>query len=58
MAASNPSREVILARIREGLRTPSPPMEAQTFAGPIFEPVVNPLERFQQECKANRKSVV
>jgi L-lactate dehydrogenase complex protein LldG len=53
MAASNPSREAILARIREGLRTPAPPMEAQTFLGPIFDPVGNPLERFQQECKAN-----
>jgi L-lactate dehydrogenase complex protein LldG len=53
VAASNPSREAILARIREGLRTPAPPLEERTFAGPIFEPVENPLERFQQECKAN-----
>lgn len=53
MATGNPSREAILARIREGLRTPAPPMAPQTFAGPIFEAVVNPLERFQQECKAN-----
>ncbi|HXA86048.1 MAG TPA: LUD domain-containing protein [Candidatus Dormibacteraeota bacterium] len=53
MAISNPSREAILARIREGLRTPAPPIEAKTFYGPIFEAVENPLERFQQECKAN-----
>ena len=53
MATSNPSRESILARIREGLRTPAPPMEAQAFTGPIFEAVENPLQRFQQECKAN-----
>jgi L-lactate dehydrogenase complex protein LldG len=53
MAINNPSREAILARIREGLRTPAPPMEAQTSTGPIFEAVENPLERFQQECKAN-----
>jgi L-lactate dehydrogenase complex protein LldG len=53
MATNNPSREAILARIREGLRTPAPPMEAQTFTGPIFEAVENPLERFQLECKAN-----
>jgi L-lactate dehydrogenase complex protein LldG len=53
MATSNPSREAILARIREGLRAPAPPMEAQTFTGPIFAAVENPLERFQQECKAN-----
>jgi L-lactate dehydrogenase complex protein LldG len=53
MATNNPSREAILARIRDGLRTPAPPMEAQTFTGPIFEAVENPLERFQLECKAN-----
>jgi L-lactate dehydrogenase complex protein LldG len=53
MATSNPSREAILARIREGLRMPAPPMDAQTFTGPIFEAVENPLERFQLECKAN-----
>jgi L-lactate dehydrogenase complex protein LldG len=49
----NPSREAILARIRDGLRTPGPPIEDKTFYGPIFEAVENPLERFQQECKAN-----
>ena len=53
VAASNPSREAILARIRDGLRTPAPPIEDTTFYGPIFEAVENPLERFQQECKAN-----
>lgn len=53
MATNNPSREAILTRIREGLRTPAPPIEAKVFDGPIFEPIENPLERFQQECKAN-----
>jgi L-lactate dehydrogenase complex protein LldG len=53
MATSNPSREAILARIRDGLRTPAPPIEDKIFYGPIFEAVENPLERFQQECKAN-----
>src|SRR5205814_4700560 len=53
VATANPSREAILARIREGLRAPAPPLEEKTFAGPIFEPVENPLERFQQKCKAN-----
>ena len=47
------SREEILARIRDGLRTPAPPIDDKTFYGPIFEAVENPLERFQQECKAN-----
>jgi L-lactate dehydrogenase complex protein LldG len=53
MTATNPSREAILARIRDGLRTPSPPIESKTFYGPIFEAVENPLDRFQQECKTN-----
>ena len=53
MATSNPSREAILARIREGLQTPIAPIETKSFAGPIFEPIANPLERFEQECKAN-----
>jgi L-lactate dehydrogenase complex protein LldG len=53
LAISNPSREAILTRIREALRTPAPPIEAKVFDGPIFEPIENPLERFQQECKAN-----
>ena len=58
MAAANPSREAILARIRDGLRTPAPPLEEGRPNGPIFEsticePVTNPLERFQQESKAN-----
>jgi L-lactate dehydrogenase complex protein LldG len=53
LATSNPSREAILTRIREGLRTPAPPIEAKVFDGPIFAPIENPLERFQQECKAN-----
>jgi len=49
----NPSRERILERIRAGLRTAIP---EPVTTGPdrvIFEPVVNPLERFQQECVAN-----
>lgn len=53
MAAGNPSREAILARIREGLRSPAPPLQERAFTGPIFEPVQDPLERFQQESKAN-----
>ncbi|MGC2698453.1 MAG: LUD domain-containing protein [Candidatus Angelobacter sp.] len=53
MAATNPSREKILERIRTGLRVPAMPLDDRTFAAEIFEPVQNPLERFQQECKAN-----
>jgi L-lactate utilization protein LutC len=53
----NPSRERILQRIRAGLRASVP--EANVTADVtaldcvIFEPVVNPLERFQQECVSN-----
>ncbi len=52
MANENPARERILERIRAGLRVPV----AEPPAGPIgviFAPVENPLERFQQEPKAN-----
>jgi L-lactate dehydrogenase complex protein LldG len=52
----NPGRDRILERIRAGLRNgvaaPAAP-ETPTTQGAIFEPVANPLERFQQECKTN-----
>jgi len=53
MATPNPSREKILERIRTGLRAPVPELDDRNFAGEMFEPVTNPLERLQQECKAN-----
>src|SRR5438270_4505412 len=54
MATANPSREQILQRIRAGLRVPAPePREAPPVNLEFFEPVTAPLERFQQECKAN-----
>lgn len=49
---NNPSRQRILERIREGLRTPVAELPAVATAV-IFEPITNPLERFQQECTAN-----
>ncbi len=51
--ANNPGRETILARIRAGLRTPAQELPNPSSDGEIFEPVTNPLGRFQQECKAN-----
>jgi L-lactate dehydrogenase complex protein LldG len=48
-----PSRERILERIRAGLRTPAPPLKPASPDSIIFEPVTDPLDRFQQECKAN-----
>jgi L-lactate dehydrogenase complex protein LldG len=53
MPAQNPSREQILGRIRAGLRAPAPELDDRKFPPEIFEPVTRPLERFQQECKAN-----
>src|SRR5947209_14819419 len=53
MAAANPSREKILERIRTSLRVPVPPAQESPAIPEIFEPVHDPLERFQQECKAN-----
>lgn len=53
LATSNPSREQILERIRAGLQVPALEHDDRKFEVEIFEPVQNPLERFQQECKAN-----
>lgn len=54
MATTNKgSRELILERIRAGLRVP---VAGQKDAGPLrpfFAHIENPLERFQQECKSN-----
>jgi L-lactate dehydrogenase complex protein LldG len=53
LAVANPSREQILERIRAGLRAPAPELDDRNLDAQIFEPVQNPVERFQQECKAN-----
>jgi hypothetical protein len=52
-STDNPSRERILERIRAGLRTSVPAANVTALDRVIFEPVVNPLERFQQECVSN-----
>jgi len=52
LSAKNPSREQILERIRTGLRTPAA-LRGGPKSAVIFEPIRNPLERFQQECAAN-----
>jgi L-lactate dehydrogenase complex protein LldG len=53
MAAGNPSREQILERIRSNLRVPVPPPAESPAITEIFEPVLDSLQRFQQECQAN-----
>jgi L-lactate dehydrogenase complex protein LldG len=53
MATANTSRDQILDRIRAGLRAPASELDDRNFEAEIFEPVTNPLARFQQECKAN-----
>ena len=54
----NASRDGILQQIRAGLRTAVPEpaaigSEHVIFEPIIFEPISNPLERFQQECVSN-----
>jgi len=49
----NSSRDQILQRIRAGLRTAVLEPAAMGSDRVIFEPIKNPLERFQQECVAN-----
>ena len=51
--AGNGSRELILQRIREGLRIAIPAPPPRVDNPPIFEPIANPLERFAAECKGN-----
>jgi L-lactate dehydrogenase complex protein LldG len=53
IATDNPGRERILERIRAGLRAPAPEAVEAPSGGMIFEPIANPVERFQQEAKAN-----
>lgn len=50
---NNSSRELILKRIRSELQTPVTAPHQETPERPFFAPIENPLERFQQECKAN-----
>ena len=52
-ANNNPSRELILNRIRAGLQVPVNVPHEEEPPRPFFAPIENPLERFQQECKAN-----
>jgi len=51
--SENSSRDRILQQIRAGLRTVVPEPPALASDRVIFEPVANPLERFQQECVLN-----
>jgi L-lactate dehydrogenase complex protein LldG len=51
--ANNPSRELVLQRIRAGLKVAIPPPAPSNQNAVIFAPVEKPLERFLQEAKAN-----
>jgi len=51
--ADNPGRARILDRIRAGLRKPAPESTSVAQESLIFEPVTDPLRRFQQEAAAN-----
>ncbi len=50
--ADNSSRERILERVRTALRTPAP-RHPGAAKGPIFAPVADLLDRFQEECAGN-----
>ena len=50
---SNPGRERILERIRAGLRGATTAAAVAPADVMIFEPIANPVERFQEEAKAN-----
>jgi len=55
--ADNPSRERILQRVRNGLKSPAhqpPPAPPR----PVFAPVGDALERFQAECLANKTELI
>jgi L-lactate dehydrogenase complex protein LldG len=53
----NPSREIILGRIKAALATPAPRHES-LHAGTWFAPVHDPLDRFQKECELNRTECI
>ena len=51
--ANSGSRELILQRIRAGLKTQIPVPPPMSNEAVIFPPVEDPMARFQQECKTN-----
>ncbi len=53
----NPGRERILARIRKALEQAAP-AAPPVPARPFFAPVTDPLDRFRQECEANKTELV
>ncbi len=55
--AENPSRERILARVRDGLGTTAPPPSAAP-PRPFFAPVTDVLERLKHECEANKTELI
>jgi L-lactate dehydrogenase complex protein LldG len=54
----NPGRERILARMRQALTVPSAKHSASGERKPIFAPIPDPLDRFQQECVGNKTECV
>lgn len=57
----NPTRERILARIRNALKTPAPrhwTNQATHGMQPIFAPIPDALERFQRECAGNKTELI
>jgi L-lactate dehydrogenase complex protein LldG len=51
------SRERILARVRDAMRTPAPPPVASS-GKPVFAPVTNPQQRFREEFLALKGELI
>jgi L-lactate dehydrogenase complex protein LldG len=60
--AENPARERILARIRNGLLTPTAghaaDMSTRRTAAKVFAPITDALDRFQKECAENNTEFI
>jgi len=62
MSEQNPSRERILDRIRQGLRTPAPfhagAAPAAAHATDYFPAIDDPWQRFLAECATNKTEII
>jgi L-lactate dehydrogenase complex protein LldG len=56
-AVANPSRERILQRVRNALKSPAH-LPVQGEARPVFAPIADIFERFQAECLANKTELI
>jgi L-lactate dehydrogenase complex protein LldG len=61
-ASENPSRDIVLGRIRAALKTPAKVHDSSGHVhagqGDIFPPIGDPLERFRLECLGNKTELI